>query len=282
LLPQVTITLTRFAEPDALVAEAIQHALAQTGVGGEVLFLEQKQDSPLTEDYFAPGLLKLRIVRQRLAGLSAARNLALAEAQHPLVLFLDADAMAAPDWAAQLAGALIDPAVALAGSRIVPRWPGAPPVFTRASVLRDQYSLLDLGPETRSYHRVVGAGFGVDMGKLPSAFRFDETLGRRQGLLFGGEESDFCARAAALGHRIFYVGSACVEHCIAADRVRWRWILKRMVYAGHGRARVGGAPAPSGARTLGDWLLLPIYLPPYAWGWLWGRFSAPKPATPAD
>jgi hypothetical protein len=162
----------------------------------------------------------------------------------------------------------------VAGSRIVPRWPATPPFFARASVLRDQFSLLDLGPDTRSYHRVVGAGFGVDMAKLPADFRFDETLGRREGLLFSGEESDFCARARAHGLRLVYVGSACVTHCIGPERARLGWILKRMLYAGHGRARIGGAPAPSGRRTPEDWLLLPMYLPPYLLGWLWGKLAA--------
>lgn len=269
----VTIAITRYAEPDRIIADSLRHALGQQAVRGEVLFIEQAPSSTLTEAEFAGGNLELRFIRRRLAGLSAARNMALEEARHRLVLFLDADALAEPGWAAAVAHALSDERVAVVGSKIVPRWPGEPPFFARASALKDQFSLLDLGDETRPYHRVVGAGFGADMGKLPPDFRFDTALGRRGGLLFGGEESDFCTRARALGFETAYVGSARATHLIEPERCRWSWILKRMVYAGHGRARQGGAPAASGKAGFFDWLLLPVYLPPYALGWLWGKLS---------
>ncbi|WP_209347153.1 glycosyltransferase [Pontixanthobacter sp. CEM42] len=269
----VTLTLTRFAEPDSLVRQSLAHALAQEGVSGEVVFVEQQVDSAITADDFPGAKLELRIVRRKLAGLSAARNLALDEARHGLIMFLDADALAAPDYAAQLAAKLVNDDVAVAGARIVPQWPGNPPALAKARAVYDQYSLLDLGGSTQPYHRVVGAGFGVDMGKLPRDFRFDENLGRRDGRLFGGEESDFTTRARALGYRSLYVGSAVVTHLIEPERTGLGWIAKRLVYAGHGRAKMGGAPSPGGKRTNADWLLAPLYVPPYAIGWLWGKFS---------
>ncbi len=110
-------------------------------------------------------------------------------------------------------------------------------------------------------------------GRLPADFRFDEGLGRREGRLFGGEESDFARRVRALGLAVVYVGAAEVTHLIEPERTRLPWILKRLVYAGHGRALAGGTPEPGGKARLADWLLLPLYLPPYALGWLWGKLS---------
>ena len=272
-MPPVTLTLTRFAEPDALVKQALAHALVQEDVAGEVLFIEQQVGSTISAADFPDARLELRIVRRELSGLSAARNLALEEATHNHVMFLDADALAAPDFSANLAAELSHDDIAVAGGRILPKWPVREPLMARARAVYDQYSLLDLGDETQSYHRVVGAGFGVDMGKLPSDFRFDENLGRRDGRLFGGEESDFTNRARALGFRSVYVGKACVQHIIETERTQLGWIIKRLVYAGHGRAKMGGAPAPAGKRTLADWLLAPLYALPYALGWLWGKLS---------
>lgn len=273
LLYDVTVAITRYSEADALIGQTLRHALAQEKVRGEVIFIEQHESSAIKGADFEGSNLELRIIRRRLSGLSEARNLALDEARFSNVLFLDADAFAAPDWAFELAQALACSQHAVAGSRVVPGWPGNPPFFTKASVIRDQYSLLDLGGGTHPYRRVVGAGFGADMAKLPDSFRFDPSLGRRNGVLFGGEESDFCHRASALGFETVYVGSAEVTHMIEPERCRLHWILKRMIFAGHGRARLGGAPAASGNANLYDWLLLPLYLPFYGVGWLWGKLS---------
>ena len=271
--PSVTITLTRYAEPDSLVRQALSHALSQQGVLGEVLFIDQQMDAKLGPDDFPGPELQLRVVRKQLKGLSQARNLALDQAKHPIVIFLDADALAQPDFAANLAAELTKKAVGVAGARIIPRWSGEPPFLAKARAVYDQFSLLDLGAGTKPYHRVVGAGFGVDMAKLPSDFRFDEALGRRDGLLFGGEESDFCTRAQGLGLNVRYVGGAQVLHIVEPERMQLRWIMKRLVYAGHGRAKMGGTPSPGGKAKLADWLLMPLYLPPYAAGWLWGKMS---------
>lgn len=276
-LPPITITLTRYAEPDELVARAIRHALDQQGVTGEVLFIEQAVDAPLDAAPFQDGNLAFRMIARKLGGLSEARNLALNEARHPLVLYLDADAMARPDWAARLVRVFSqEQGVAIVGSRILPGWPGKPPLWAKARVVSDQYSMLDLGPETKPWHRVVGAAFGLDMDKLGDRMRFDPTLGRRKGKLFSGEESEFCARAAKQGHAIRYVGSAVVRHEVPEERTRLVWIVKRLYYAGLGRADVGGPPVPSRRPGLADWLTMPLTFPPYALGWVRGWLLARK------
>lgn len=276
-MPAVTITLTRYAEPDELVTRAISHALAQQGVSGEVLFIEQKTSAPLDVANFGGGNLQLRMITANLGGLSEARNLALDKARYPIVLYLDADAMARPDWAARLTEALLhEDMVAIAGSRIVPGWPGKPPVWAKARVVADQYSMLDLGTETKPWHRVVGAAFGLNMAKLGNTMRFDPNLGRREGKLFSGEESEFCARAAERGWEIRYIGEACVTHEVATERTRLSWVMRRLYYAGLGRANVGGAPAPSRKPGLADWLTLPLTLPPYVLGWMKGRLTASR------
>lgn len=273
ILKRVTVTLTRYSETDSLLREVLEHAVAQQGVEGEVLLIEQKPDSEIKETDYVGSALPLRIVRAQVSGLSEARNLSLVSSENDLILFLDADAIAAPDWAAALANALGKSGVAVAGSRIVPRWTGSEPWFARARVVKDQYSLLDLGKGSKPYPRVVGAAFGVDRSKTTS-LRFDQALGRRGGKLFGGEESDFCNRVIAGGMTVVYQGAACVEHVVAPERMRLKWLLKRLIYAGQGRASLGGRPSPSQAPGLIDWLTLPVTLPPYALGWIWGKVQS--------
>lgn len=269
----VTITITRYAEPDALVSKAISGALAQTGVKGEVLFFDQDEGSVLDAAQFCSGNLELKIVRGKLSSLSEARNRALENARFDHILFLDADAIPEPDWANNMVRVLSHPDCAVAGCRIEPGWPQKPPHFTNARVLRDQYSLLDLGRQDLKVARIVGAAFGIDRAKLPATMRFDTSLGRREGRLFGGEESEFCQRAGALGFEVRYCGEASVIHCIQPERLDWRWIAKRMIYAGYGRARQGGLPRPSRKPNISDYVYGPLYLPPYALGWLWGKLA---------
>jgi len=276
LQPKVTITLTRYAEPDELVRTSLLSALRQQGVGGEVLFIDQQVDADPKNLQLPDDGLSLRIIRGRLNGLSEARNLAMARAKFPLVLFLDADAIADESWAFRMVQTLCEPGIGVVGSRIIPGWPCTPPIFARASVLRDQYSLLDLGEEIRPVGRVVGAGFGVDLRELPTGMVFDTKLGRRQGRLFGGEETDFCNRARLAGKQVYYVGTAHVVHLIQQERVKLNWILRRMIYAGHARAIQRGLPNPSRAPGPADWLLAPFYLPPYLLGWVWGKWSGQR------
>ncbi|WP_298337208.1 glycosyltransferase [uncultured Erythrobacter sp.] len=273
MIPKVTITLTRYAEPDALVSRAIVGALAQEGVSGEILFFDQNVSSTLSVSDFKSGTLTLKVVRGALRSLSDARNAAIGQARYDTILFLDSDAVPEAGWAKAMAETLSHPKCAVAGSRIEPGWPAPPPPFAKARALLDQYSLLDLGRERRVVNKVVGAGFGMDRAKLPKNFKFDPDLGRRDGRLFGGEETDFCKRAQALGYEVQYCGKAAVTHLIQPERMAWGWIAKRMIYAGYGRAQQGGAPSPSRTLELADYLFMPFYLPPYAAGWAWGRFA---------
>lgn len=276
LMRSVTIAMTRYAEPDALLRDALTHAIMQQGVEGELLLVEQRVDDPFDSTTLPQGSLVFRMIKRRLPGLSAARNLALDEAKHDFVLFLDADALAAPNWAAAMVAALTEKEIAVVGSRIIPRWTGKEPMIARARVVRDQFSLLDLGLKRIAYSRAVGAGFGLDRSKT-GTLRFDPTLGRRDGKLFSGEESAFCHLVTETGYGIAYEGSAVVEHVIAPERMKIGWVLKRLLYAGQSRARVGGTPSPSRSPGLVDWLTIPITLPPYAIGWLWGKLTRVLP-----
>ena len=273
MTPKVTITLTRYAEPDELVSQAIAGALLQEGVSGEIVFFDQNLSSTLSDGDFEAGTLALKIIRGAMRSLSDARNAAIDQAVHDTILFLDSDAVPEAGWARAMAETLSNPKCAVAGSRIEPGWPAPPPPFAKARALLDQYSLLDLGRQGRVVNKVVGAGFGMDRAKLPQGFKFDPDLGRRDGRLFGGEETDFCKRAHALGAEVHYCGEAAVTHLIQPERMSWSWIAKRMVYAGYGRAQQGGTPTPSRALELADYLFMPFYLPPYAAGWTWGRIA---------
>lgn len=272
-MTHVTIAVTRYDEPDRLVRDALESLARQQGVTADVLFLDQRFDPAFAGAVEGLSHGTLRFAARPIAShnLSFARNEAIRAAANDIILFMDCDAVADPRWAAELVRALRQDGVAVAGSRIVPRWARPPLLMARARVVWEQYSLLDLGPGLREVARVVGAGFGINRRRLGEEARFDETLGRRDGLLFGGEDSDICMRARARGLHILYNGEAVIEHQIAAARVTHRWILKRLFYAGANRAALGGSPRASHGLGVWDALLLPAIVIPYFAGYAWAR-----------
>lgn len=271
-----TITLTRYREPDWLVDEALDSLAGQRDAIGEVVFLDQlwQEDYAKAVEERSTAALTFRCVPCEPNGLSYARNRGLELADNDIVLFIDPDAVADVDWAAGLTAALNEPGVAIAGSRILPRWRGTPPILARSKVVLDQYSLLDWGEETIPANRVVGAGFGLNKRRVGRNGYFDTEFGRRDGKLFGGEESELCSRVTASGGQIVYTGEALVHHQILPERLRWSWVYRRLYYAGIDRGRQGGMPDPSKRPGLADWLLLPLILPPYLAGYLRLRLNA--------
>ncbi|WP_298302074.1 glycosyltransferase family A protein [uncultured Erythrobacter sp.] len=265
--------MTRYAESDELLARSLSAAAAQQGIVGEILFVDQRVDNPFDENLVEQGNIPLRVIFDACGSLSAARNIALQEARFDHILYLDADALPQPDWAQKMSHALDQEEVAIVGGRIMPGWEHTPPFFTRANVVLDQYSMLDLGDKDGEATKIVGASFGVDRAKIPSHIQFDPVLGRRDGRLFGGEESAFFNEVRATGLGARYVGTTYVTHLVARERLRLGWILERMFYAGYGRSSQGGAPAPSRRPNAMDWVVAPIMLPPYVLGWLWRKLS---------
>ncbi len=271
-LPPITITLTRYREPDWLVNEALDSLAAQEGVDGEVIFLDQNWDENFACAVAARSneRLTFKCIPCTERCLSYARNEGLRLAAHDLVLFTEPDILADPNWARALVTELTKGA-AIAGSRIVPKWRGPKPLLSKSHVVRDQYSLFDLGEETVGVSGPVRAIFGLRLSAALQPLRFDERLGRRDGRLLGGEETDLCERVRRDGGAIVYCGKSVAYHQILPERLSLKWIYNRLYYAGVSRRSRGGAPAPSRKPGLWDWLLLPFILPPYAAGYLTSR-----------
>lgn len=277
----VTISVTRYDEPDWLAREALESLARQEGVNAEILFLDQRHAPELWREVERLSHAHARIKASQIAtrSLSFARNHAIRAAGSDLVLFMDCDAVADRRWAAELAGALKPAGVGIVGGRIVPRWSRPPLLLARARLAWEQYSLLDYGPGLRQVSKVVGAGFGLDRRALADQAYFDESLGRRDGRLHCGEDSEICNRAAAAGLGVLYNGDALVEHRIGPDRITYRWLLKRLFYSGANRARLGGAPRSTHGLGAWDYLLLPLMAPPYAAGFMSARLARGRSAA---
>jgi mycofactocin system glycosyltransferase len=186
--------------------------------------------------------LPIRLLRQdRNIGQSAARNLAAREARGELLAFIDNDCIAQPDWLRTLVPYLSEPAVGIAGGRVIaPLSDGAIAAFEAVR------SPLDMGP--------IGGEVGPAeaIAYLPTCnliVRRDLLLAQAgfDGAMRLGEDVDFIWRALANGVRARYVPEGRIVHY---HRVRLQSLLSR-------RADYGSSEAELQRRHPRGWRVMP-------------------------
>lgn len=275
-MEDITITLTRYKEPNWLINETLHSLSCQKNVKAEVLLLDQFYNKE-TEDYcrsHSNELIFINYVTIPAKSLSFARNHAVQQCKTNILLFIDSDAIADEVWAEHLSTTLLKDNVAVAGGKIMPKWHKTPLLISKSSMVMEQYSLLDLGNNTCSANKVVGANFGLNLERLGNIAYFDEKLGRREGVLLGGEETDLCDRARSSGLGVYYTGNAIVQHQILPERIKYNWIFNRIYYAGMSRALRGGTPSPThSSSSLWNYIILPIIIIPYGLGFLRAKLA---------
>ncbi len=177
--------------------------------------------------------LNLRIVSEREAGASAARNRGVREAQGAVLAFVDDDERINEEFIASYIALFdADPKALVAGGRIVAEYPTIRPRWMSRYVEMPIANPKDFGAQSKFFPKgqIPGAGniaFRAELkGIIPL---FDPTLGRIDGRLIGGEENDLCERVLALGERIRYAHRAVIWHIIEDDKLNDGY-FKRLCY----------------------------------------------------
>jgi len=269
-LISITITLTRYAEPNWLLFQNLDSLALQQDIQAIVLMLDQ-QECKETADYcrkLSTSKIEFKYVSIPAKSLSFARNEAIRMCSTDILLYIDTDAIADPLWAKHLSSILTQENVGVSGGKIIPKWLKKTSFIQKSQVVLDQYSMLDLGDSVVDVHRIVGANFGININRLGNIATFDEDLGRRNGKLYSGEETKLCADVTAKGFIVRYTGLAVVEHQVLPERIKFSWIATRMYYQGLSSAKRGGPPAPNnnGKYTMWDYLALSMLGPFYLYG----------------
>lgn len=191
----------------------------------EVIVVDDASDPPL-----APALegLPVQLLRQEQnIGQSAARNLAAAQAQGTLLAFIDNDCQADPGWLCALVAAMSEPAVAIAGGRVIAPEPTGP-----VAAFEAVRSPLDMGPHSGE----VGPGQRVAyMPTCNLVVRRDallEVQGFTAAMLLG-EDVDFIWRVIQGGGRARYQPEGQVVH---HHRVQLGALLRRRADYGSSEA----------------------------------------------
>lgn len=269
----MTIALTRYNEPDALLAQALESLAGQRDVRATVLVLDQALHQATQE--LCSRLSSERIVFEYTViaprGCSSARNTAIGLCRTDILLWTDPDVVLAPDWAACLSQTLLNTECAIVGGKLVPLWHGMPRWYMKTNVMTDNYSLIDLGPDEVKTVRIIGGSMGINLRRMGSEAYFDEKLGRQKGTLLGGVDAEFCERAVLKGMTVYYTGRTVARHQIVAARMSLGWMAKKFHYSGVSRALRGGRPSSMNKkRGIGDLILLGAFAPLYAAGYVRG------------
>lgn len=173
--------------------------------------------------------------------LSLARNAALKESTAKVICFLDDDAIALPNWLAELVkvfDADNKGVIGAVGGKVDPLWE-IPPGDLDSDVFRGMYSLSDYAPEevVMTYpHTPTGVNFAIRREAANRAGLFSTQLGRKGNILLSGEESEFLERIRALGYKLYYTPNAVVHHCIPKERITQNWVLSRALWGGRSYA----------------------------------------------
>jgi GT2 family glycosyltransferase len=162
-------------------------------------------------------------------GLNVARNTGVERSDGALVVFVDDDIRASPEWLrALLDAAAENPEVDVFAGPIRARFEGPAPHTCGRE--RPAITTLDLGDEDTDTRYAWGANMAIRRGALERVGQFDVSLEH------GGDEQEWQERlrAADPDARVLYVAAAAVEHRRVGDDARLR-SLARGAYA-RGRA----------------------------------------------
>lgn len=171
-------------------------------------------------------------------GLSGARNTGVQLANSDILVFLDDDAVAHPEWLEQLLAAYTEGVVATGGAT-EPAWDAG-----RANWFPEEFywvvgcSYKGMPEQLSPVRNLFGGNMSIKRDVLQQVGGFLPYLGRIGKLPLGGEETELCMR---IKHQLpdaefIYIPQAIIRHRVPASRVCWSYFLRRCYAEGLSKA----------------------------------------------
>lgn len=208
---------------DAILEETVEHA------SSEIILVDNNSEPPLEGRGFLDRY-PLKILREPVPGLSAAREAVIANATGDVIVFVDDDNILAPGYLATVVQRFSsDASLGLLGGRIVPEYPVTPPAwfseFEEWLAIRRYEPDIEVettGPPYSNYFP-IGAGIAVRR-TLAAAYVTDcagttTIQGRRGQSLSSGEDVDLGFFVLSRGFKLAVSGKLCLTHVISERRL---------------------------------------------------------------
>jgi len=202
----------------------------------QVLVVDNSPDAAKASQ-FAAGFrdaANVRFLHVDRPGLSHARNVALAESQSPYIAFIDDDALAPPDWLANIARFFdsAEPDAAAVGGPAEAIWEAPRPPWLPDQLVSylgaidwgDQQ--MEVGPE----QWLIGCNVAYRREAVAKVGGFRTDLGRQGHLLLSNEELELHERLRQEGYRVFYCPEVRVRHRVAKNRMTPEWMRRRVFW----------------------------------------------------
>ena len=219
------------------------------GVEAECVVVDNRSTdntSGVVAEFANNSALPTRYVYEGGAGSSYARNRAVEEARGDLILFIDDDAVAEPDWAAEMLAEIERRQLDVACGMVLPRWSIEPPrwlgpsLYVRLAVHDPARIAVASRAEREMIHNYFSANVGFRRRTFAMFGNFRQDLGVMGGNPMSGEDTELFARIISRGGAVGFAPRARVHHMIPPERMR-RPYLRRKSYAfGYGSAVAGG------------------------------------------
>ncbi|MGE3275494.1 MAG: glycosyltransferase family 2 protein [Vicinamibacterales bacterium] len=258
--PSISVIIATFTRA-TLLDECLTHLARQPFVEADELIVvdngSRDETGAVVERHQASFPVPLRLIYEPRPGKSHALAAALAVARGDVLAFTDDDVNVADGWLDALRSGLADPAVALVGGPVTPRWQDGVPGWirqaaTRRARLGAPLALLDYGPAPSPLgpRTFLGANMAVRREVFTALGGFATHLGKLRGTLLSGEDHELCQRIQQAGYRALYLPDVRVRHWVPAHRARVSYFLRWFYWSGITNAVMDGQAGPAPARAV--------------------------------
>lgn len=241
MVGNVSVIITAFTDKRwNLLVQAIESVQTQTVAVRELIVVIDH--NPVLLERVAKTFAKIKVlnnVQER--GLSGARNCGVAAATGSIIAFMDDDAIAAPDWLANLVEPYKQPQVMGVGGWIEPDWEAVAPRWFPAEFLWIVGCTYRGTPNVAAPVRnLIGCNMSFRREAFDNALGFRSGIGRVESKPLGCEETEFCIN---LHQRrpdsvLMYQPSARVRHHVPSARATLNYFVRRCFFEGKSKALV--------------------------------------------